>query len=77
MSKWNLSKLGNKTLREMLKIAESQGATVTMRNGGHLKVTAPNGRFVFVSQTPSDIRAFPRIKRDLKNIGIIFDERDK
>jgi len=77
VSKWNTSKIGNRALKDLLTIAVKQGCTVEVRNGGHLKVTAPSGQFIFTSQTPSDVRAFPRIKRDLKRIGVVLDKGKK
>jgi len=67
---WSPSKMSNREVRAILKVAQAQGCRVELRNGGHIKVTAPSGAFFFMSQTPSDIRALHRIKSDFKKVGI-------
>lgn len=69
MSKWSVKSVKNKELKKILITAEREGGLVELRNNGHLKVTMPNGKIVFLSQTPSDVRALPRIVRDFKRIG--------
>jgi hypothetical protein len=70
MSSWNPNKLSNREVRAILKVAQAKGCKAELRNGGHIKITAPSGEFFFMSQTPSDIRALARVKSDFKRIGI-------
>jgi len=47
----------NRDMQGLCVEAEAAGWTVEKTDGGHLRITAPNGHFVFASQTPSDWRA--------------------
>lgn len=55
---------------DLLRRAEEQGCTVTLRNNGHLKIMTPERGPVFCSKTPSDRLAIHRIRRDLKHAGV-------
>ena len=60
-----------KELAKIAKEAEAQGWTISITNGGHLKWVSPTGRCVFTAQTPSDVRAYHRIRSDLRRMGFI------
>lgn len=60
-----------KELSKIAKQAEAQGWSITLTNGGHFKWTSPEGGFMYTSQTPSDVRAFHRIRSDLRRLGFI------
>lgn len=60
-----------KELVVIMRQAEEQGFEVVRTNGGHYRWTAPSGRFMFTSQTPSDVRALHRIRSDLRRLGFI------
>lgn len=60
-----------KELTLIMKQAEAQGFTISLTNGGHYKWTSPTGAFMYTSQTPSDVRAFHRIRSDLRRLGFI------
>lgn len=66
-----------KELAKIAKEAEAQGWTITLTNGGHFKWMSPEGGFMFTSQTPSDVRAFHRIRSDLRKLGFIDIKRKK
>jgi hypothetical protein len=52
--------------RELHRTFSSFGIEVTKTNGGHLKLSLPNGRPVFAASTPSDWRAIHNIRRDVR-----------
>ena len=60
----------SKELKRIIALAIRQGYTVELRNNGHYKFTAPSGRFIFTSSTPSDRRALSNILSDLKKTGL-------
>ena len=49
--------------RELLKLPITR---ITTTRGGHLRLKLTNGRCVFVASTPSDRRAWQRVRRDVK-----------
>lgn len=72
MSSWSISKINNREVRAILKVAQAAGFTVELRKGGHIKVTSPTGAFIFMSHTPSDVRALHRVRSDLRRLGLEF-----
>lgn len=64
-----LNKIHNKDLKELLIRVRGQGGVISFRTNNHIKVVMPNNKVVFMSRTPSDIRALPRIVKDFKSIG--------
>jgi hypothetical protein len=63
-------KIGNKDLAKIMREVSKAGWTIERRANNHIKVIAPDGGFTFISATPSDIRAIPRIVRDLRKMGL-------
>ena len=64
----------SKELKRIIALAIRQGYSVELRNNGHYKFTAPTGRFIFTSGTPSDRRAIKNILADLKKLGLDTNE---
>jgi hypothetical protein len=58
-----------KDLNAMLRLFERQGCAVTRRRNGHWKVIAPDGTPVYMSATPSDVRAIRKIKAFMRRHG--------
>lgn len=56
--------------KDLLKAAKKAGWTVEKRNHGHIKLTAPNGEFIFTSSTPSDWRATLNLAAHLRRLGL-------
>lgn len=56
----------SRRLREVAAIASEFGCVVRLTNGGHLRISHPDGWFVFSPSTPGDHR------RDLKNLRAIL-----
>lgn len=65
----------NKELKVLISLAIGQGWTVTQTKNNHYKWTAPNGKIVFSSSTPSDSRAIKNLERDLRATGCIVIKR--
>lgn len=64
----------SKELKRIIALAIRQGYSVELRNNGHYKFTAPTGRFIFTSSTPSDRRAIKNILADLRKLGFTEEE---
>ncbi len=61
---------GNTDTVKLLKECREQGFKIDANGRGHMRVTNPrNGKFVIVSNTPSDVNAMKQARRDLKKIG--------
>jgi len=60
----------SKDFRQLLTKVRESGCTIEVSRGGHYRITAPSGRFIFTSQTPSDVRALHRIRSNLRKIGV-------
>lgn len=58
-----------KQLSDMLKKAEKQGCTVEFTNGGHIKITTPNGP-VFTASTGGDTRGWKNARALLRKKGL-------
>jgi len=61
-----------KAYRQLLERVDAAGYTVTLRNGGHFRVEAPDG-VVFCTATMSDWRGMKNVKRDLRRYGVPDD----
>ena len=59
----------SKEARKLLALLAKQGWLIEVRRSNHLKITAPSGRFIFCSSTPSDHRAFLNLRADLRKLG--------
>lgn len=62
-------------IRNIIRLAESQGWIINKTKGGHLRWTAPAGGFVFTASTPSDNRATQNMIRDLRKYGLTVDKK--
>ena len=60
----------SKELKTIMKTAERQNWTVTIRKSGHLKWQAPSGFVYFSGTTPSDPRALKNLVADLRRAGL-------
>lgn len=58
-----------KAYRTLLRRLDKAGYTVSVRNGGHLRVECPDG-VVFCSATLSDHRGIKNVIRDLRRYGV-------
>lgn len=56
----------NKSMRPVVKLAESLGYRVDKTNGGHLRFLKPGRRPLFTSSTPSDWRSQRNIMSELR-----------
>ena len=65
----------SKELKRVIALAIRQGYSVELRNNGHYKFTAPTGKFIFTSGTPSDRRAIKNILADLKKLGLELEDK--
>ena len=56
----------------MIRLAQSQGWTVSLTNGGHYRWTPPrkDAPLVITASTPSDLRALKNIKSRLRKAGL-------
>lgn len=45
------------------------GLTVEHTRGSHLKLILPGGGVYFTGSTPGDVRAWHRLRRDLRRMG--------
>ena len=62
-------KISNKDLRTLCKKAETQGWVVT-QGKTHLKWLSPEGKPIFTSYSPSDVRAIKNIVSMLRKNGL-------
>lgn len=62
--------MARKETRQFLHKLTGAGVRIEHRRNGHLRAILPNGRVVFLSATPSDHRAFARIRRDIRHNGL-------
>jgi len=62
-----------KDLDQLIKELRKQGWTIEPTKKCHYKWTAPSGKFFFTSSTPSDTRAFHRIKSDIRKASVTND----
>jgi predicted RNA binding protein YcfA (HicA-like mRNA interferase family) len=53
-------------LHALVRQAESEGWLVERTNGGHLRLTHPNGAVVFCAWSPSDSRAVKNVRALLR-----------
>lgn len=60
----------NKDLRKLIKVARSQGWTVTKTNNGHYRWESPSGGLVFTPSTPSEYRSSKNSLSHLKKCGL-------
>jgi predicted RNA binding protein YcfA (HicA-like mRNA interferase family) len=66
---------GRSDHRRLIRDLQKQGFTVTVANGGHLKVYKGDGPFVVMPKTPGEYRGWQNTLRDLRKIG--FHPRKK
>lgn len=66
----NLRGVNPKSKRDLLRRASKAGAEVTLRRGGHVKITGPNG-IVFTGGTSSSWgKAEKNLADQIRNAGI-------
>jgi predicted RNA binding protein YcfA (HicA-like mRNA interferase family) len=53
-------------LRPIIDAARRRGWTISVTNGGHLRLRHPNGATVFTASSPSDRRARTAVAADLR-----------
>lgn len=75
----NINKIlkgASREIRALLLTAHEQHFTVVPTNGGHFKVSTPQGvrpkRSEFSPKTPSDTRGLHRVRAKLRRIGVEF-----
>ena len=67
-----------KELAQLIKLVSKLGWSIEQTKNCHYKWTAPdNAGFFFSSSTPSDRRAFERIKQDLRRLGTDIRKNNK
>jgi predicted RNA binding protein YcfA (HicA-like mRNA interferase family) len=59
-------KITNKDLRRLIRDARRRGWHATLTNGGHIRLTHPNGGLVHTSYTPSDHRSIRNLDAQLR-----------
>lgn len=62
-------------MRQLLRRVEKQGFATENTNGGHLKITSPDGKPIFASSSPSDGRAIKNLIAQLRRVGYVHDQR--
>lgn len=62
-------------MRQLLRRVEKQGFATENTNGGHLKITSPDGKPIFASSSPSDGRAIKNLIAQLRRAGYVHDQR--
>lgn len=55
----------------LLERAKDAGAVVGLTGSGHWRITTPDGKRLFVSQTPSDHRAVINLRAELRRAGLL------
>jgi len=58
----------DKQTRELIRGLMDEGWSVSITGNNHVKVTAPNGRFVITSLSSSDRRGWRQFERNVNNI---------
>lgn len=67
----------NRDMQDLCVAAAAAGWIVEKTSGGHLRLTAPCGAFVFASQTPSDWRAVHTARAKLDRTWPGWDGRER
>jgi hypothetical protein len=72
-----MSSSAQKDVKQLIKVAEQQGWTVTRTGTLHLRWQAPDGRVLFRNGTsPSDRRAVANLRSDLRRLGLRLPRKD-
>ena len=67
--------MSRREMRQLLRRVEKQGFATENTNGGHLKITSPEGKSIFASSSPSDGRAIKNLIAQLRRVGYVHDQR--
>lgn len=66
-----MRRVSDKQLRELLAQATAHGCVVSeRRRHSHFRIDTPGGGVVFCSATPSDRRAYHKIRSNLRQAGV-------
>ena len=60
----------SKRIRPVLKQARALDCTVERTNGGHVRITCPDGGVIFTGMTPSDPRSVKNLTAMLRRKGV-------
>jgi predicted RNA binding protein YcfA (HicA-like mRNA interferase family) len=60
-----------KDIKQLIKKAEKQGWIVSLSKGGHLRWKSPDGKMLFCSATPGDVRMIKNHEAEMRRNGYI------
>jgi predicted RNA binding protein YcfA (HicA-like mRNA interferase family) len=67
--------MSRREMRQLMRRVEKQGFTTENTNGGHVKITSPDGKPIFASSSPSDGRAIKNLISQLRRLGYVHNDR--